>query len=69
MNVWEVLGPCISISRILLKTGITVRTLRYYDSIGLLNPASKTDGGHRLYVQEDMKKLQQIQFLKAWGTH
>ncbi|NMO96739.1 MerR family transcriptional regulator [Paenibacillus lemnae] len=48
-------------------TGITVRTLRYYDSIGLLNPASKTEGGHRLYTEEDLKRLQQIQFLKSMG--
>lgn len=61
-------GPLyIHIKDLARKTGITVRTLRYYDSIGLLNPASKTDGGHRLYVQEDMRKLQQIQFFKSLG--
>ncbi|WP_232697719.1 MerR family transcriptional regulator [Brevibacillus daliensis] len=48
-------------------TGVTVRTLRYYDKIGLLKPASKTEGGHRLYTNEDIKKLQQIQFLKKIG--
>lgn len=48
-------------------TKITVRTLRYYDQIGLLTATSKTEGGHRLYSEEDMKKLQQIQFLKGMG--
>lgn len=48
-------------------TGITVRTLRYYDQIGLITPASKTEGGHRLYTSEEMKKLQQVQFLKHSG--
>jgi DNA-binding transcriptional MerR regulator len=48
-------------------TGVTVRTLRYYDKIGLLKPASKTEGGHRLYTNEEIKKLQQVQFLKKVG--
>lgn len=44
---------------------MTVRTLRHYDHIGLLKPASKTEGGHRLYGEDEIKKLQQIQFLKT----
>ena len=48
-------------------TGITVRTLRHYDHIGLITPASKTEGGHRLYTSEEIKKLQQVQFLKQSG--
>lgn len=48
-------------------TGVTVRTLRYYDEIGLLKPTSKTEGGHRLYTNEEIKKLQQVQFLKKIG--
>lgn len=49
------------------QTGITVRTLRYYDQIGLLIPAAKTPGKHRIYSDEELKKLQQIQFLKRLG--
>lgn len=48
-------------------TGVTVRTLRYYDSIDVLKPASRTEGGHRLYTNEEIKKLQQIQFLQNIG--
>lgn len=47
-----------------LQTGLTVRTLRYYDAIGLLKPSATTQGGHRLYSQDEVMKLQQIQFLK-----
>ncbi|MDO7906247.1 MerR family transcriptional regulator [Paenibacillus sp. JX-17] len=57
----------IHIKEVAQQTKVTVRTLRYYDQIGLLTPASKTDGGHRLYSDEDLKKLQQIQFLKGIG--
>lgn len=48
-------------------TGVTARTLRYYDSIDLLKPAMKSEGGHRLYTFEEIKKLQQIQFLQQIG--
>ncbi|KEZ48193.1 MerR family transcriptional regulator [Metabacillus indicus] len=55
------------INKVAEKTGVTVRTLRHYDKIGLLRPASKTEGGHRLYSNTEIKKLQQIQFLKKAG--
>ncbi len=57
----------IHINKVRELTGVTVRTLRYYDQIGLLKPASKTEGGHRLYTNEEIKKLQQVQFLKKVG--
>lgn len=45
-------------------TGVTVRTLRYYDEIGLLKPQSVTDAGYRLYGEEELQKLQQILFFR-----
>lgn len=57
----------ISIKEVTKKTGITVRTLRYYDNIGLLPAAGKTEGGHRLYGELELQKLQEIQFLKTLG--
>ncbi|MGG4394994.1 MerR family transcriptional regulator [Paenibacillus thiaminolyticus] len=57
----------IHIKKVANQTNITVRTLRYYDQIGLLASSSKTEGGHRLYSEDDLKKLQQIQFLKGMG--
>ncbi|MBY0598056.1 MerR family transcriptional regulator [Bacillus bingmayongensis] len=57
----------IHINKVRELTGVTVRTLRYYDQIGLLKPASKTEGGHRLYTNEEIKKLHQVQFLKKVG--
>ncbi|ANA82413.1 MerR family transcriptional regulator [Paenibacillus glucanolyticus] len=57
----------IPIQELSKQTGITVRTLRYYDQIGLLIPASKTPGKHRIYSDVELRKLQQIQFLKKLG--
>lgn len=40
--------------------GVSIRTLHYYDRIGLLCPSSRTDAGYRLYSDEDLRRLQQI---------
>jgi DNA-binding transcriptional MerR regulator len=45
-------------------TGLTIRTLHYYDEIGLLHPSFRTDSGHRLYAEDDIVKLQQIMSLR-----
>ncbi len=42
----------------------TKRTLRYYEEIGLLPPAERTEGGYRLYSDEDITRLERIQRLK-----
>lgn len=57
----------ITIQQLTKETSVTVRTLRYYDQIGLLEPSGKTEGGHRLYSERDVWKLQQILFLKEMG--
>ncbi|MBJ8071959.1 MULTISPECIES: MerR family transcriptional regulator [Bacillus] len=57
----------ISIQELTRETGVTVRTLRYYDQIDLLKPSGKTDGGHRLYSERNVVRLQQILFLKEMG--
>lgn len=56
-----------TIKEISKLTKISVRTLRYYEEIGLLIPSDKTEGGHRLYGEEELKRLQQILFLKNLG--
>ncbi|KPU45123.1 HTH-type transcriptional activator TipA [Oxobacter pfennigii] len=49
------------------KAGVTHRTLRYYDSIGLLQPSAHNKSGHRLYSLEDFARLQKIMTLKFIG--
>ncbi|WP_178022145.1 MerR family transcriptional regulator [uncultured Paenibacillus sp.] len=48
-------------------TGLTVRTLRFYDQIGLLAPSGQTEVGHRLYNELDLSRLHQILSLKELG--
>jgi len=47
--------------------GISVRTVQFYDSKGLLSPSELTEGGRRLYSEEDKNQMQLICFLKALG--
>ncbi|GAA0366135.1 MerR family transcriptional regulator [Bacillus horti] len=48
-------------------TGLSIRTLRYYDQIGLFTPSKYTDAGHRRYTHNDLEKLHQILVLKQMG--
>lgn len=45
-------------------SGVTVRTLQYYDQIGLLIPSEVTEVGYRIYHEEDLDRLQQILFFR-----
>jgi DNA-binding transcriptional MerR regulator len=47
--------------------GVTVRTLQYYDNVGLLTPSHRTTAGHRRYLRSDLLRLQQILTLRYLG--
>ena len=42
------------------RTGVTQRTLRFYEEKGLLQPSERMDGGFRLYSDEDVERIVQI---------
>jgi MerR family transcriptional regulator, thiopeptide resistance regulator len=48
-------------------TGLTVRTLHYYDAIGLLSPSRRTAAGHRIYADRDLQRLYRISLLRRLG--
>lgn len=52
------------ISEVAKMSGVTVRTLHYYDEIGLLKPSETTEAGYRMYSIEDLERLQQILFFR-----
>ena len=49
------------------RTGLTVRTLHHYDEIGLLSPAERSDGGHRVYDEAAVQRLYRIVSLRSLG--
>jgi MerR family transcriptional regulator, repressor of the yfmOP operon len=42
------------------RAGVTTRTIRYYEELGLLGPAERTKGSHRLYNDADVTRLQEL---------
>ncbi|MEV0091880.1 MerR family transcriptional regulator [Streptomyces sp. NPDC050738] len=57
---WKV-GPLAEAS------GLTVRTLHHWDTIGLLSPSQRTAGGHREYTEDDAARLYQVLALRSLG--
>ena len=53
-----------TVKEIASLTGVSVRTLHYYDEIGLLRPAQVTEAGYRLYGGRELERLQHILFLR-----
>lgn len=49
------------------KTGLSLRTIRHYDEVGLLKPSGRTDGGFRLYTPDDLTRLLLIRRMKPLG--
>lgn len=49
------------------RTGMSIRTLRHYDEIGLLRPSARSEGGFRLYTADDEARLLLIRRMKPLG--
>ncbi|HWE63413.1 MAG TPA: MerR family transcriptional regulator [Chloroflexota bacterium] len=57
----------LKVGQLAKRTGISIRTLHYYDEIGLLSPSHRSDAGYRLYAASDIARLQQIRSLQQLG--
>ncbi len=53
-----------TVKEVSMITGVSIRTLRYYDEIGLLKPTELTKTGYRLYDNKALEKLQEILFFR-----
>lgn len=49
------------------RTDLSLRTLRHYDEIGLLEPSARSEGGFRLYTEDDFDRLMLIRRMKPLG--
>ena len=56
--------PYLQIGEVAERTGVTQRTLRFYEEKGLLKPPTRMEGGFRLYSEMDIQRLEQIKRLK-----
>src|SRR5262249_17928821 len=57
----------LKVGEVAKRTGLSVRTLHYYDEIGLLQPSTHTESQHRLYGPAELERLQQIKSLRQLG--
>ncbi|MFE1801239.1 MerR family transcriptional regulator [Streptomyces sp. NPDC059517] len=55
------------VGRLAEASGLTVRTLHHWDTIGLLSPSQRSTGGHREYNEEDLVRLYQVLALRSLG--
>lgn len=62
MNIDE--RSSFTIEQVAAHTGLTKRTLRYYEELGLLPPTDRTEGNYRRYSEEDIQRLEHIKKLR-----
>ncbi len=55
----------LQIGEVAERTGVTQRTLRFYEEKGLLKPPTRLDGGFRLYSEDDVLRVEQIKRLQG----
>jgi len=61
-------GRLMRIGDLARKAGTTMRTIRYYEQLGLIAPAARTRGGFRLYEEDELRKLRLIKNLQLVDT-
>ena len=59
--------PTYKVKDVARMTGVSIRTLHYYDEIGLLRPGRRSAAGYRLYEEDDLLRLQQVLINRALG--
>ncbi len=57
-------GRLLRIQEAAFETGLTPRSIRYYEELGLLSPAARSDGAYRLYDPDDLERLRFIRGLR-----
>jgi DNA-binding transcriptional MerR regulator len=60
-------APTMHIGEVAERVGLSLRTIRYYEEVGLVTPSSRTQGGFRLYTEADATRLQLVKDMKPLG--
>ncbi|WP_410582613.1 MerR family transcriptional regulator [Amycolatopsis sp. lyj-108] len=61
------MGEQMQIGEVAERTGLSLRTIRYYEEVGLVVPSARSQGGFRLYTEPDIDRLQLIKRMKPLG--
>lgn len=57
----------VQIGEVAERTGLSLRTIRYYEEVGLVVPSARSQGGFRLYTEPDIERLLVIMRMKPLG--
>lgn len=57
----------LQIGEVAEQVGLSLRTVRYYEEVGLVSPSARSEGGFRLYSDEDVSKLALVKRMKPLG--
>ena len=60
-------GAVMHIGEVAARTELSLRSLRHWEEVGLLQPSGRTEGGFRLYTEEDVEKILVIRRMKPLG--
>ncbi|MGP5218111.1 MerR family transcriptional regulator [Arthrobacter rhombi] len=60
-------GRTMHIGELAERTGLSLRTIRHYDDVGLLPASARTDGGFRVFTETDVDRLTHIKAMKPLG--
>ena len=60
-------GPTMHIGEVAERVGLSLRTIRYYEEVGLIAPSARSQGGFRLYLEADVARLQLVKDMKPLG--
>lgn len=55
------------IGEVAARTGLSLRTIRYYEEVGLVEPSARSQGGFRLYTEPDVARLNLVKRMKPLG--
>ncbi|WP_277682317.1 MerR family transcriptional regulator [Saccharomonospora azurea] len=55
------------IGEVSARTGLSLRTIRYYEEVGLVTPSARSQGGFRLYTEPDVTRLHLVRRMKPLG--
>ncbi|MGY1822503.1 MerR family transcriptional regulator [Geodermatophilus sp. SYSU D00079] len=57
----------VQIGQVAERTGLSLRTIRFYEEAGLVVPTSRSEGGFRLYSDDDVARLEVVKRMKPLG--
>jgi MerR family transcriptional regulator, copper efflux regulator len=60
-------GELVQIGQVAERTGLSLRTIRFYEETGLVIPTARSEGGFRLYSADDVARLEVIKRMKPLG--